>query len=194
MKVLPVPGWWPMKQLAVRVHFLRYGGLLDDWSVEGALSIYVNGLQTYMCHVEVLQIPGHCGVTGHEFADHLAKKGASIQQTTRKAVPFTISKRIVKKKMNDLSSSQYAERNSNKIWCNNHKDLAMWPRRKEVAEFRLTTGHDCLLKHLHVAQSPTCTLCYFREDMDADHIRRYSALKGSFLSDFYWQDRDLLGS
>ncbi|GFX60733.1 uncharacterized protein TNCV_4977091 [Trichonephila clavipes] len=24
----PVPGWWPMKQLAVRMHFLRYGGLL----------------------------------------------------------------------------------------------------------------------------------------------------------------------
>ncbi|GFS81086.1 e3 ubiquitin-protein ligase RNF13 [Trichonephila clavipes] len=30
MKVLPVPGWRPMKQLAVRVHFLRCGGLLDD--------------------------------------------------------------------------------------------------------------------------------------------------------------------
>ncbi|GFW79337.1 e3 ubiquitin-protein ligase RNF13 [Trichonephila clavipes] len=39
MKVLPVPGWWPMKQLAVRVHFLRCGGLLDDWSVEGVLSL-----------------------------------------------------------------------------------------------------------------------------------------------------------
>ncbi|GFT97613.1 e3 ubiquitin-protein ligase RNF13 [Trichonephila clavipes] len=30
MKVLPVPGWWPMKQSAVRVHFLRCGGLLND--------------------------------------------------------------------------------------------------------------------------------------------------------------------
>ncbi|GFV53205.1 hypothetical protein TNCV_1065641 [Trichonephila clavipes] len=29
-KVLPVPGWRPMKQLAVRMHFLRCGGLLDD--------------------------------------------------------------------------------------------------------------------------------------------------------------------
>ncbi|GFX63256.1 uncharacterized protein TNCV_3895811 [Trichonephila clavipes] len=38
-KVLPVPGWRPMKQLAVRVHFLRCGGLLDDWSVEGVLSL-----------------------------------------------------------------------------------------------------------------------------------------------------------
>ncbi|GFS53933.1 uncharacterized protein TNCV_3761541 [Trichonephila clavipes] len=33
MKVLPVPRWHPMKQLAVRMHFLRCGGLLDDWSV-----------------------------------------------------------------------------------------------------------------------------------------------------------------
>ncbi|GFW66607.1 e3 ubiquitin-protein ligase RNF13 [Trichonephila clavipes] len=39
MKVLPVYGWGPMKQLAVRVHFLRCGGLLDDWSVEGILSL-----------------------------------------------------------------------------------------------------------------------------------------------------------
>ncbi|GFT42645.1 TD and POZ domain-containing protein 4 [Trichonephila clavipes] len=46
-------------------------------------------------------------------------------------------------------SLQVTERNSNKIWWINFKDLPMWPRRKAVAEFRLTTGHDCLLKHLH---------------------------------------------
>ncbi|GFX83236.1 uncharacterized protein TNCV_4988301 [Trichonephila clavipes] len=39
MKVLHVPRWWPMKQLAVRVHFLRCGDLLDDWSIEGVLSL-----------------------------------------------------------------------------------------------------------------------------------------------------------
>ncbi|GFX24895.1 e3 ubiquitin-protein ligase RNF13 [Trichonephila clavipes] len=39
VKALPVPGGRPMKQLAVRVHFLRCGGLLDDWSVEGVLSL-----------------------------------------------------------------------------------------------------------------------------------------------------------
>ncbi|GFY27755.1 uncharacterized protein TNCV_242211 [Trichonephila clavipes] len=36
MKVLSVPGWRPM---AVPVHFLRCGDLLDDWSVEGILSL-----------------------------------------------------------------------------------------------------------------------------------------------------------
>ncbi|GFU66906.1 hypothetical protein TNCV_895421 [Trichonephila clavipes] len=73
----------------------------------------------------------------------------------------------------------------------------MWPRRKEIAEFRLTTGHYCLLKHLHiirVTQAPTCTLCDFWEDMDPDHIRRCPALKnGSSLCDLYWQARNLLG-
>ncbi|GFW43057.1 uncharacterized protein TNCV_1474521 [Trichonephila clavipes] len=39
VKVLSVPGWRPMKQLAVRVHFLQCGGLLDDCSVKGVLSL-----------------------------------------------------------------------------------------------------------------------------------------------------------
>ncbi|GFS71308.1 uncharacterized protein TNCV_5050531 [Trichonephila clavipes] len=37
VKVLHMPGWRPMKQLTIRVHFLRCGGLLDDWSVERVL-------------------------------------------------------------------------------------------------------------------------------------------------------------
>ncbi|GFX18016.1 e3 ubiquitin-protein ligase RNF13 [Trichonephila clavipes] len=39
VNVLPVSGWQPMKQLAVCMHFLRCGGLLDNWSVEGVLSL-----------------------------------------------------------------------------------------------------------------------------------------------------------
>ncbi|GFW39698.1 uncharacterized protein TNCV_3188691 [Trichonephila clavipes] len=39
VKVLLVPGWRPMKQLSARVHFLRCGSLLDDWSVEGVLRL-----------------------------------------------------------------------------------------------------------------------------------------------------------
>ncbi|GFT69403.1 uncharacterized protein TNCV_1297121 [Trichonephila clavipes] len=39
MKMLPVPGWRAMKQLVVRVHFLRCGGRLDDWSVKCVLSL-----------------------------------------------------------------------------------------------------------------------------------------------------------
>ncbi|GFS76612.1 e3 ubiquitin-protein ligase RNF13 [Trichonephila clavipes] len=39
VKVLPVPRWQPMKQLAVRVLFLLCSGLLDEWSVEDVLSL-----------------------------------------------------------------------------------------------------------------------------------------------------------
>ncbi|GFV34836.1 uncharacterized protein TNCV_1451401 [Trichonephila clavipes] len=41
VKVLSVPGWWPMKQLAVRVHFLRCGGFFDDWPVKGILILVI---------------------------------------------------------------------------------------------------------------------------------------------------------
>ncbi|GFX27292.1 uncharacterized protein TNCV_3341041 [Trichonephila clavipes] len=37
--VLTVPGWRPMEQLADRVHLLRCGGLFDDWSIDGVLSM-----------------------------------------------------------------------------------------------------------------------------------------------------------
>ncbi|GFQ91817.1 uncharacterized protein LOC103523915 [Trichonephila clavata] len=98
----------------------------------------------------VLQgIHGHGIVAGNVFADHLAKKGTLIQRTTRKTVSFTSAKCILKKKLKDLTSIQYTERNSNKIWWNYLKDLPMRPRRKTVAEFRLATVHDCLLKHLY---------------------------------------------
>ncbi|GFX52098.1 hypothetical protein TNCV_4654271 [Trichonephila clavipes] len=74
----------------------------------------------------------------------------------------------------------------------------MWPRlkaRKADFWFCLSTGHDCLQKHLHrihVAQAPFCML--FWEDMDADLIRHFPDLKGFSLCEVYWQARDLLGS
>ncbi|GFX00275.1 e3 ubiquitin-protein ligase RNF13 [Trichonephila clavipes] len=40
-KVLPVPGWRPMKQLVARVHFVICGGLLEDWSIEGFLCLVI---------------------------------------------------------------------------------------------------------------------------------------------------------
>ncbi|GFT89178.1 hypothetical protein TNCV_3085551 [Trichonephila clavipes] len=65
------------------------------------------------------------------------------------------------------------------MWWNKLKDLPMWLRRKAVAKFRLTIGHDSLLKHLHrihVAQALFYMLSDFREGMDADHIRRCPVL------------------
>ncbi|GFY21770.1 uncharacterized protein TNCV_1169141 [Trichonephila clavipes] len=43
IKVLPVPEWQPIKQLAVSAHFLRCGSLLDDWSIRGVLSLVFVG-------------------------------------------------------------------------------------------------------------------------------------------------------
>ncbi|GFU26984.1 hypothetical protein TNCV_1151531 [Trichonephila clavipes] len=97
--------------------------------------------------------------------------------------------------MNEIFSCQYTEIISNKIWWNNLKDLPKWPSRNAVAEFHLETGKYCILKiyidfMLHMPLSVpqhAPTLCNFREEMDADHIRRCSALKGSSLCDLYWQ-------
>ncbi|GFU29454.1 hypothetical protein TNCV_418851 [Trichonephila clavipes] len=74
----------------------------------------LQSLSEYSKQIISQWILGHYSVTGNELADHLKKKGTSIQQT-RKAVPFTSAKHIIMKKMNELSSNHYAERNSNKI-------------------------------------------------------------------------------
>ncbi|GFV69544.1 RNase H domain-containing protein [Trichonephila clavipes] len=95
----------------------------------------LQSLSEYSKQIVLQWIPGHCGTSGNEFADHLAKKGVFIQHITRNSVPFTSAKCIVKKKLNDFSSSQYAERNSNEIWWNNLKDLPMWPRKKQLPSF-----------------------------------------------------------
>ncbi|GFX59138.1 hypothetical protein TNCV_936531 [Trichonephila clavipes] len=42
VKMLHVPGWLLMKQLAVRVHFLRCGGLLGDLSDEGVVKMKIS--------------------------------------------------------------------------------------------------------------------------------------------------------
>ncbi|GFV76167.1 uncharacterized protein TNCV_4672561 [Trichonephila clavipes] len=49
MKVQPVPGWRPMKQLAVYMHFLRCGSLLDDWSIEGILNMVFVQMKSLRC-------------------------------------------------------------------------------------------------------------------------------------------------
>ncbi|GFT59019.1 hypothetical protein TNCV_186191 [Trichonephila clavipes] len=125
-----------------------------------------------------------------------SKEGSFNSTDNKESCPFHQCQAYhLEKKLNDLSSRQYSEQNFNKIWWNNCK---IFPCGQDVvSEFRLTTGHDCLLKHLYgidVAQDSFCTLCDFREDVDADPIRRCPALKAFPLCDLYWQTKGLLGS
>ncbi|GFW77942.1 hypothetical protein TNCV_2489861 [Trichonephila clavipes] len=50
----------------------------------------VQSLSEYSKQIVLQWIPRHYGVTGNDFADHLAKKGASVEQRTRKAAHFTV--------------------------------------------------------------------------------------------------------
>ena len=69
------------------------------------------------------------------------------------------------------------------------------PRRVAVAEFRLTTGHDCLAKHLcriGIQPDPYCPLCFLQVEMDREHLQQCPSLKYVYESDRYWEARDLM--
>ncbi|GFX34948.1 hypothetical protein TNCV_2328881 [Trichonephila clavipes] len=71
-----------------------------QWNAIGLSRLKKQGLcrRLALMSEEVIKqwIPGHCGVTGDAFMDHLAKKGASIQHATSKDVPFISAERIIK--------------------------------------------------------------------------------------------------
>ncbi len=82
------------------------------------------------------------------------------------------------------------------------------PRPVGVANFRIITGHDFLLKHLHrfgLADSPACPLCSSNFDMSGEHLYGCPGLAdvvatnaakdfGHFLyvSELYWAARNRL--
>ena len=71
-------------------------------------------------------------------------------------------------------------------------------RRSAVATFRLTTGHDCLARHLNRLQilpSPLCILCNDEEEMDEEHLHTCTAVsaESNFISK-YWNARLLMAS
>ena len=68
-------------------------------------------------------------------------------------------------------------------------------KKNSVATFRLSTGHDCLAKHLHrigILQLPYCTLCKEQEDMDRTHIMKCSVLRKCTDHERYWEARGLM--
>ena len=68
-------------------------------------------------------------------------------------------------------------RTEEKRWKFDLPTIPDHPKNLAVATFKLSTGHDCLAKHLHrigILQLPYCTLCKEQEDMDRTHIMKSS--------------------
>ncbi|XP_071033097.1 uncharacterized protein [Parasteatoda tepidariorum] len=142
-----------------------------------------------------LTLKAHCGVTGNENADYLAKKGALIILTSAHITPFCSIKQLIKRTFKTCAHEELIDRTSTKSWRATILNLRNGPRRREVAEFRLATGHDCLRKHLSrfvIVPSPVCTLCSSGEDMDSTHLLRCSALCTNSITERYWEAIDML--
>ena len=81
---------------------------------------------------------------------------------------------------------------SHKQWTQEISKVTDWPRRREVAEFRLCVGHDCLGAHLHstaIRPDPYCTLCSLHEPMDRNHLGQCTALTDKTECERYWEAR-----
>ena len=86
-------------------------------------------------------------------------------------------------------------RTEGKLWKLDLPTIPDHPRNQAVATIRLSTGHDCLAKHLHrigILQLPYCTLCKEQEDMDRTHIMKCSVLRRSTEHERYWEARGLM--
>jgi hypothetical protein len=65
-------------------------------------------------------------------------------------------------------------------------------RRKVVAEFRLSVGHDCLGTRLHrvgIRPEPYCRLCSLHQPMDRNHLGQRTALSNRTECERYWKAR-----
>ncbi|KAK7092498.1 hypothetical protein V1264_008235 [Littorina saxatilis] len=105
----------------------------------------------------VLQwIPAHCGISGNERADGLAKEGA-VEDQPENSVSFSEQKTIIKALMRPRT---------------NRDDYHTMSREQHVNLIRLRTGHNRLNAHMNrkfkLAPSPTCACG--QEDQTAEHI------------------------
>ncbi|GFT70081.1 hypothetical protein TNCV_4690231 [Trichonephila clavipes] len=91
------PGGWPAVQ--VRIYGTWFLAVNSN-STPASSNILdskklLHSLFQYSKEIALKWIHGHCSVTSKELVDYLAKNGASIQETTRKAIPFTSAKHII---------------------------------------------------------------------------------------------------
>ena len=122
----------------------------------------------------VLQwIPSHCGITGNERADGLAKRGTEIMQTAMRKTSYYTAATIIHNAINNEHHKNITNRTQSSTWKDKLITVPDWPRREFIAKFRMSTEHDCLAGHLHrfgIYESPLCNLCNQNHIMDAEHL------------------------
>ena len=116
-----------------------------------------NNILENICHltennvIQLQWIPAHCGLTGNEEADRLAKEGSGKPQSQFK-LSYREAKALVKNRFHSL----WKERTNSKYHADNISGLT---RKQQTTIFRLRTGHCRLNAHMHkinLSTSPAC--------------------------------------
>ncbi|KAK7108155.1 hypothetical protein V1264_015944 [Littorina saxatilis] len=101
----------------------------------------------------VLQwIPAHCGISGNEKADELAKNGSKMEQPNH-CQSYREAKTLIKHRWKEKFTNKTSGYKPQK------DPLHLLSRAEQAIIFRLRTGHCCLKAHLRrigVAESATC--------------------------------------
>ncbi|XP_070176142.1 uncharacterized protein [Littorina saxatilis] len=101
----------------------------------------------------VLQwIPAHCGISGNEKADELAKNGSKMEQPNH-CLSYREAKTLIKHRWKEKFT------NTTSGYKPHQDPLHLLSRAEQAIIFRLRTGHCCLKAHLRrigVAESATC--------------------------------------
>ena len=139
-----------------QVVFLTDARSVLEATIAGKLPHLQNSLNSLACLRTVLQwVPSHCGVSGNEEADKLAKQGSEMEQEEN-SVSYDEMKTVVKAlfKVPQPNDSYH-----------------QLTRQDQVIIFRLRTGHNKLNKHLHRLKIAASSRCQCQEDdQTAEHI------------------------
>ena len=116
-------------------------------------------------HKTVLQwVPAHCGITGNEKADQVAKQGAQKEQSQNQE-SYNEIKTVVKMHQKKKWQLEHPGHKTN-------DSLHLLERKGQVTIFRLRTGHNRLFHHMHrtfrIGHSGECPCG--EDQMTASHI------------------------